>query len=214
MADRTDRKYMGGLGGPPGKPALRRRVFLIKHRFQLLFAFYPLLFFALFLLAGGVYLYDFIDETLSYYLYLPHCRADNIWPEISPAVLNVGLFGGAGFACVLGLWVWRKYARMRNDIAALEKWGQTFDPADANQLTGSLKEREVRALAHKLADAAERYADWEERIGARKEDFLKEAETLLAAPDDEFMAGVAVMRDKWLILWDEINHVRVDEGLT
>lgn len=195
----------------PGKPSLKRRIFLIKHRFQLRFAFYPLLFLAVFMAGGAVYLYDYIDETLSYFIYLPHCRVDNIWPELTPAIGNLAAVGGTAFLAALAVWVLLAYARLVKDLKRLEEWADGFDPGEAaGVMTDSINDVEVRALAHRLVDAAEKFAEWDSRVSILKREFLEEAGKLTTAADAELVAGFEELNLKWVALKDEIGRVRIN----
>lgn len=196
----------------PAKPTLTRRIFLIKHRFQLRFALYPLLFLCLFLGGGALYLYYYIDETLSYFLYLPHCRVDNIWPEVSPAIMNLATVGGSAFLAALAVWVLFAYLRLVKDIKRLESWADGFDPGPAaNLMTDSIRDGEVRALAHRLVDAAERFEEWDGNVARLKSEFLAGARALETSSDENLSAGLEELTLKWVALHDEINRVSVDE---
>lgn len=195
-------------GGPP---RFRRRIFLVKNRFQFRFALLPLAFFALFLLGAGVYLWWFIDDTLNYFIYMPHCRIDNVWPEVSPAIVNTALVGGGAFLASLMVWTFIKYRPLKRDIANLDAWTEDFDPATGRAAIATMRDQEMRLLAERLVEGAERFAKWERGAGASREEVFEAARKLREADDAHFVAGLAELRDKWRNLWDEVNRVRVDE---
>lgn len=211
-----DHKETDGVkAGPHSKrPPFQRRIFLIKHRFQMLFVLYPLLFFTVFLLGSSYYLYSYIGDTLDYFMYLPHCRLDNMWPEITPGIINVVAVGGSSFLVFLGLWLWRKYHNLKTDIGKLEEWTAGFDAETGAALHDSLKEKEIRLLSRRLSEASQRFGQWEGEVEKRRAEFLESARKLEKADDAEFITLLADLRDKWRKLWDEVNHVRIDERLS
>lgn len=194
-----------------GLPRFRRRIFLVKNRFQFRFALLPIGFFTLFLLGAGVYLWWFINDTLNYFIYMPHCRIDNIWPEVSPAIVNTALVGGGAFLASLMAWTFVKYRPLKKDIANLDEWTATFDPATGKAAAAAMKDQEMRLLAERLVEGAEHFSRWEGEASASREEFMSAARKLLDADDAHFIAGLAELRDKWRNLWDEVNRVRVDE---
>lgn len=207
MSDSRDRQVDSASGGEEPK----RRIFLVKNRFQTRFALFPLAFFLLFLIGAGGYLWWFINDTLNYYIYMPHCRIDNIWPEVSPAIVNTALVGGGAFLVALAAWTVSRYRPLKRDIAKVDEWSARFDPALGDALKAGIKDHEVRLLAARLVKAAERFEGWEKATGEARAEFLAAARKLEGLPDAEFIAGVAELRDKWRNLWDEVNHVRIDE---
>lgn len=200
-----------GAGGQPGRPKFQRRVFLVKNRFQVHFALFPIIFFVLFLLGGGAYLYWFIDETLNYYIYLPHCRLDNIWSEVAPAIGHVAAVGGGAFLLVLGLWTWRRYAGLRKDIARMEEWTATFDPKTADAFRAALDDREMQLMGLRFCEAAHRFDFWGAEVERLRVDFYQAARELRNTDDEHLIPALAELNLKWRNLWDEVNRVRIDE---
>ena len=197
-----------------GKLRFRRRIFLVKNRFQLQFALIPIVFFLLFLIGAAAYLYWFIDDTLNYFLFLPHCRLDNFWPEISPAIIHVAAAGGGAFLLVLALWSWRRFSRLKRDVHEVDLWAVGFKAEEGVRLMERVKDKEVRIIAERLVTAAEHFHKWEGELLARRQEFLAAAKELQNADDAHLIVGLADLRDKWRLLWDELNHVRIDERLS
>jgi hypothetical protein len=197
-----------------GPPPLRRRVFLIKHRFQFLFAVYPILFLLLFLVCGGIYLYFDISEILNYYKYSPHSTVDNLWFEISPSILKLAGVGGGVFLFVLALWVWLRFKRLKDDIILLSSWAIGFDGKDTESVITSLKEKEVKLLGEKLVCAALVFDGFDGEIATARGEFFTEVNRLKDLPDEELPMGIITLEDKYRILRDKINTIRIDEGLS
>lgn len=192
----------------------KRRVFLVKNRFQILFALVPLAFFLLFLAASGFYLYKFIRGTLNYYIYQPHSRVENIWSEVAPAIFNVAAVGGGVFLLLLALWVWRRHHVLKTDIALLDRWAAGFDEKEGHDVMKTLRDRELRLLGARLVKAADHFHRWDRGVNEAREEFIAEARRLEHTPDEGFIEELALLSDRWKKLTEELNRVRVDERLS
>lgn len=191
----------------------RRRTFLVKHGFQARFAVYPILFLAAFLLAAGLYLHAHLEEVLRLQLYMPHSRLQDTWELVAPAVHRVAGWGGGAFLVALTLWVWRRFARLRQDLERLADWVSGLGRGAAAAGPPALTDREVGALGKGLWDAAQAFDAWEAQVGLK-------AEALVAAVGrarDQGADPPTSLRDvrrAWGDVRDAVAAVRVEEDLS
>jgi hypothetical protein len=197
-----------------GKPSFARRTYLIKHRFQLPFAIYPIIFFSLFMVGAGYYLHGYLREVLEYHLYSSHNDLQNVWAEVQPAVLDVSLIGGLVFICIMGLWVVRHFSILKGDLKVLHKWLGSGRLAEDHDKLFKLKDDEVRALAEKLYIATESFEGWDRESSVLRDKMVKAAREVQSASDEEFMEKLAALRRTWRWYWDKLGQIRIDEELS
>ncbi len=183
----------------------RRRIYLVKHGFQMRFAAYPLVFLAGFLGASGVFLYRYLHERLRLQAYFSHSRLDNPWDLVAPAVGQVVVWGGTAFLVALAGWGWVRFRRLHRDLEAVSDWladrtrlGDVADPP-------ALDETEVRILAERLSEATRTFAAWEREAGEKAARAVSAAEAHGPA-SAEATAALDALRAA-------VGRVRVDEGL-
>ncbi len=184
----------------------RRRIYLVKHGFQVRFAAYPLVLLAGFLGVAGVFLYRYLNERLRLLAYFSHSRLDNPWDLVAPAVGQVVTWGGTAFLVALAGWGWVRFRRLHRDLEAVSDWlAERTRLADAAD-PPALAEAEVRALARSLAQATRTFAEWEREVGVAAARAVAAAE--IHGPDSvEAVASLGALREA-------VGRVRVDEGLS
>lgn len=208
-----EKGFPSGRSGT-GKPSFARRTYLIKQRFQLPFAFYPIFFFGLFIVCAGFYLHGHLVEILEYYIYSSHNDLENVWSEVRPEVFKVAITGGTFFVVVMGLWVGRHFSVLKSDLRALGGWlGRGRLEAEHDQLY-ALKDFEVRALGEKLYLASEGFEAWEREAQVLQEKLSKAAHETAQAPEEEFLEKLSALRRNWRWHWDKLGEIKVDEELS
>ncbi|MBI5015176.1 MAG: hypothetical protein HZB55_06755 [Deltaproteobacteria bacterium] len=198
----------------PSMRAYRRRNFFVKHWFQVGFALYPILFLAVFLAAGSLYLERQVRETLEFHLYLPHSRLANPWDVVGPAVLRVAVAGGGAFVLALAAWVWRRFARLHRDLSGLAAWLAVVVGGRTGVVLPALRDVEVRLLGVGLEKAARDFEDWDGAVAARVDGLCADVSAARAAGPAELPERLAAVRDRWRALVGDLSRLRVEEDLS
>lgn len=192
----------------------RRRNFFVKQWFQLGFALYPILFLVAFLSVGGLYLERQLRETLEFYLYLPHGGLTNPWEVVGPAVLRVAVAGGGAFLLALGVWGWRRFARLHQDLGALAEWLRAVVEGRRGAALSPLRDPEVRSLGLGLEKAAQGFEAWDAEVDGCAEALRESLERLRDGPSQELPQGLAAARERWRAFSGELSRMKVEEDLS
>jgi hypothetical protein len=195
----------------------RRRQFFIKRGFQSRFALYPLVFFSLFLIGAGAYLYWYLQGFLEFEMYLPHSRLQNPWEEIAPVLTEVVLWGGGAFLAALGVWVWRRFSTLHRDLDRLADWLAAHARGQGEAAVPAIADPEVRVLGEGLGTAVAQLEDWDQRVRAG---IVATRDTAVELPEvgpeePAALAGALVaVRGAVEALAATVAEVGVDEGLS
>lgn len=204
-------------GGPVASRSwipIRRRNFLVKHRFQIRFALYPILLLALFLVGASLYLQNYLSEAIEFQLYLPHSRLENPWDEVAPALARVAGWGGGVFLAALALWGWSRFARLKRDLNRLTDWMAEVTRNESPGPPPPLVDDELTALARGLHEAAETFQQWDRDVEGKVRGFAQAVAKAQEAGQPISADGLNGIREVWAELSETLSAVRVDEGLS